>query len=285
MAQAHGGKPIYCPVCSGVSKEVLRLLSPHGGVWPILECKLCGLRYTWPQPSQDELEAFYERLYGREDKAASLYDDEFNNKYWSRQAAVIIRLVRLSSGRILDIGCGGGHFLLHMKGWEKFGVELSAKARAAAASRGITTFANLHQARFPDSFFDVVTMFAVIEHMADPRGAILEVARIVKPGGLLVIMTGDALSVKARIKGKRWHMYRPPEHLFFFDGRSLDHLASLGGFTRVHRYYTDGGMTTSANRYIRKMLRLSIGLMDRLPWLPCVPLFDHNYSYYRKNPA
>jgi SAM-dependent methyltransferase len=188
----------------------------------------------------------------------------------------------MDSGRILDIGCGGGHFLLHMKDWKKYGIEISTKARAAATSQNVTAFADLHQSRFPDSFFDVITMFAVIEHMADPRSTMLEVARIMKPGGLLVIMTGDVSSIKAQIKGNHWHMYRPPEHLFFFNGRSLDRLAHACGFTRVHRYYTDGGMTTHANRYIKKMLVICARIMDRLPLLPCLPLFDHNYSYYRK---
>jgi SAM-dependent methyltransferase len=169
-----------------------------------------------------------------------------------------------------------------MKGWEKFGIELSTRARAVATSRGIIKYADLHSAGFPDGFFDVITMFAVIEHMTDPRGVMLEVARIIKPKGLLVVMTGDAGSIKARLKGQRWHMYRPPEHLFFFDGRSLDYLASLGGFVRIHRYYTDGGMTTSSNRYVRYILKFSVELMERLPWLPCFPLFDHNYSYYQK---
>ena len=67
--------------------------------------------------------------------------------------------------RHLDIGCGDGYFLKRSQCEERFGLE------------------------FPDNYFDYVTLLAVIEHVHDPAGLIKEIARVVKPGGHLIMTT------------------------------------------------------------------------------------------------
>ena len=167
-------------------------------------------------------------------------------------------------------------------GWEKYGIGLSEEARKVATSKGIKAFATLGDANFPDDFFDVVTMFATIEHLPNPKEVVKELTRVLKPGGLFVIMTGDVRSLKAKIKGKKWHMYRPPEHLYFFCARSLDFLMGSLGFEKVRILYTDGGMTHIPFRPLDMAFRVGLMILERIPVLQSLPLFDHNYSYYRR---
>ena len=177
----------------------------------------------------------------------------------------------------------GGHFLDNAgSGWEKYGIELSEEARRVSAGKGIKAFETLEDAAFPEEFFDVVTMFAVIEHLPDPRGVVKELTRVLKRDGLFVIMTGDVKSLKAKIKDRKWHMYRPPEHLYFFSARSLDFLMDSVGFRKVKIIYTDGGMTHVPFRPLNMVVRAGLIVQERMPVLQGIPLFDHNYSYYRR---
>lgn len=177
----------------------------------------------------------------------------------------------------------GGHFLDNAgSGWEKYGIELSEEARRVAEEKGIVTFETIEEAAFPAEFFDVVTMFAVIEHLPDPKRVVKELTRVLKRDGLFVIMTGDVKSLKAKNKGKNWHMYRPPEHLYFFCAQSLDILMDSFGFRKVKIIYTDGGMTRLPFLPLNMAVRVGLMTLERMPVLQSLPLFDHNYSYYRR---
>ena len=105
----------------------------------------------------------------------------------------------LPPGRILDIGCGLGWLLSALKpGWERHGVEVSRFAAEHASQWGKIFVGELAEAKYPDEYFDVVVMYHVIEHMEDPVGAILEVRRILKLGGTLLLGTPDFDSGCAR---------------------------------------------------------------------------------------
>lgn len=276
-----------CPICnSNIIKVALKLESPLGGLWDIYECESCAIQFVYPIPSPEELNQFYNQLYqgGSIRRTKALTKTAANQKYWRRQWAIIKGLINNKmSGKVLDIGCGGGHFLDNAgTGWEKYGIELSEDARKVAASKEIKAFATLEDATFPDEFFDVVTMFAVIEHLPNPMEVVKELTRVLKPRGLFVIMTGDVRCVKAEIKGKKWHMYRPPEHLYFFCARSLDFLMDSLGFRKVKILYTDGGMTQIPFHPLNIALRAGLMISERMPVLQSLPLFDHNYSYYKR---
>ncbi len=275
-----------CPICTGNNIILfLTIESPLGGTWDIYECKNCTAQFVYPIPSLEKLNEIYEQLYrgGSETRTKTLTDPLTWQGYWQRQWKIIKGLVDKKEGRVLDIGCGGGHFLDNTGAdWEKCGIEISEEARKVAASKGIQTFVTLEEAAFPEFFFDVITMFATIEHLTEPKVVVKEVARTLKKNGLFVIMTGDARSLKARVKGKKWHMYRPPEHLYFFCARSLDFLIGSLGFEKIKIIYTDGGMTNIPFRPLNMASRIALAFLERVPVVQSLPVFDHNYSYYRK---
>lgn len=179
-------------------------------------------------------------------------------------------LVGDTQGRILDFGCGGGQFLSHFgDGWQRFGCDISEEARYISSRKGIKTVATIGDDTFPNEFFDVVTMFAVIEHLPKPREIVGRLHRFLKVGGLFAVMTGDVTSLKARMRGKRWHMYCPPAHLWFFSAQSLDLLMASFGLEKVKGVWSDGGMAR-------------IPFLETVPVLRDLPVFDHYYGYYRK---
>ncbi len=99
-------------------------------------------------------------------------------------------------GKLLDVGCGSGTLgsvlLADGRYDEVHGLELSEEAAARARDRGLNAIAfNLNSGEFPypDSTFDTVTCLAVIEHVPDPRRLLDEIARVMKPGGTLLLDT------------------------------------------------------------------------------------------------
>ena len=114
----------------------------------------------------------------------------------SRRARVADRLIpdKLRSGRILDIGCGAfPFFLIHTQFREKHGVDTTIQTPHAAQDIVLTKcdLANAERLPFPDDFFDVVTMLAVIEHIEAARlvGVFREVGRLLKPNGRFILTT------------------------------------------------------------------------------------------------
>jgi len=95
------------------------------------------------------------------------------------------------SRRILDVGCGQGHFLKLAKdsGWKVEGAELAKSACEYARQKFGIEIKNkdLKEALFPDAYFDVVTLWNVLDHLLDPLDTLKEIYRILKPEGILVI--------------------------------------------------------------------------------------------------
>jgi ubiquinone/menaquinone biosynthesis C-methylase UbiE len=146
------------------------------------------------------------------------------------------RLARLPEGKcLLDIGCATGAFLSAARAryWVT-GTDVSLAACQVAAGRSLpVTVADATRLPFAPDRFDVVTMWDTIEHLADPRTALSEVARVLRPGGTLVLTTGDVQSWCRRLSGRRWHLYTLPEHRYFFSAATLDTLLSQAGLRPV----------------------------------------------------
>lgn len=221
---------VACPVCDG---GPARAKLEKDGV-SILECPACGLAFWVPEPGFAP-ERIYTREYfeGGEDAGYDNYEllaPTLRRTFADR----IARLPRPTAGaRLLDVGAAYGFAVDEAteRGWSAFGLEISvdAAARTAALCPGRALVANALRLPFADATFDAVTLWDVLEHLADPRRAAQEVARILRPGGRLVLSTGDVRSAVARVSGARWHLYTIPEHLFFFSRRSLEILLERSG--------------------------------------------------------
>lgn len=107
-------------------------------------------------------------------------------------------------GRLLDIGCGHGEFgaLLKSHGWTVAGVDLDPLQIAGASSRGLeATLCDLtHGLPHPDGRFDAVYAGELIEHLVDTDAFLVEVARVLRPGGVFVLTTPNLASFENRVR-------------------------------------------------------------------------------------
>lgn len=137
----------------------------------------------------------------------------------------------LPHGRLLDVGCGLGFLLSALSsGWEKHGVEVSEFAAKHARAWGEIHTGTLADARFPTGYFDVVVMYHVIEHLEDPIEALLEVYRILRRGGVLLLGTPDFDSGCARRFGKKYRLLHDPTHISLFSNDSMHRCLRDHGF-------------------------------------------------------
>ena len=138
----------------------------------------------------------------------------------------------LPPGRLLDVGCGLGYLLSGVDPkWDRHGVEISEYAAEKAEQYGEIIHADLMSAGYPDRFFDVVTLYHVIEHMENPERELLEIKRVLKPGGWLIVGTPNFDSACARRFGDKFRMLHDVTHISLFSAESLRRLLEDNGFS------------------------------------------------------
>ena len=138
---------------------------------------------------------------------------------------------QLSHGRILDIGCGLGFLLSGLDNdWEKHGVEVSRFAASFASQWADVYCGTLIEAGFPAQHFDTVVMHHVIEHIEDPIAEILEVRRVLKNGGFLILGTPDFDSGCARRFGENYRLLHDATHISLFTNDSMHRFLRDHGF-------------------------------------------------------
>ena len=225
--------PRYRP-CNSCGGAQAGFLFERNG-YSIVECATCGLHYVGEDMAHIDFPALYSESYyhgGASAVFANYVAEETARRANARRKLWSIRLRGPRSGRLLDIGCAAGFFLAEARRYyDVRGVEISEYSSTIARERfGLDVFTGtLRDAALPEDAFDVITMWDVIEHLDDPKAELELVARALKPGGSVVVTTGDAGSRYARRAGVRWHLLEPPWHLYFFSRTTLANMAAAAG--------------------------------------------------------
>jgi 2-polyprenyl-3-methyl-5-hydroxy-6-metoxy-1,4-benzoquinol methylase len=197
----------------------------------IVRCVHCGLVSLRSLPSVTSLQDVYDQEYSTGESFKEFYAD----LAVARRTEAVLRVRRLrgltAGRRLLDVGSGMGHYVeaALAEGWDAEGLEISERAIALHADRSLP----VHRVSFEDfeaqEPYDAITLWAFLEHVVDPLGALEKCYRLLRPGGIAVIETGDISSRNARIDGSRWRMFAIAGHLHFLSSDCLDQaLESVG---------------------------------------------------------
>ena len=149
-------------------------------------------------------------------------------------------------GRYLDVGCGRGEFLWAARaaGWEAVGCDPSSENLAWGREhlQVEALHGTLEELRLPAASFDAVTLSGLIEHLYEPYRTLLEVARVLRPGGRLWLDAPNEDSLYARAGNVYMRVLRrdwvvnlaptfPPYHVQGFNPQSLRLLLERAGFS------------------------------------------------------
>lgn len=237
-----------CAICKGEEFTLLfegndKLLGVPGR-FNLVKCLRCGVEFINPQPNNQELKKYYDS-----DKYYSLKKidkDSFKTKlklylyklYFTENYTYLERLLFLpikfmirstvikKNAKLLDIGAGSGQFLFEMKqlGLKTYGIEVGDFDKSEGLKIKNT---NLSEAKYPDNYFDLITLNHVMEHLPNPHQTLKEIHRILKPQGTFIIGVPNTNSLAKKLFNKNWLAYDIPRHLFnYSDGLLINLLES-----------------------------------------------------------
>lgn len=188
---------------------------------------------TSPQPDVQDLPKYYqsEDYISHTDARRSLFEKVYHlvKSYALQHKTNLINKLNKTPGVLLDIGAGTGDFLVNAKNrnWEVLGTEPNIEARELADEKGIVLQAT--STIFEDEKFDVITMWHVLEHIPDLKEQIIELKRLLKQNGHIVIAVPNFKSYDASYYKSFWAAYDVPRHLWHFSQESIKKL-----FTEQH---------------------------------------------------
>ena len=208
-----------CGICSGPLRFLYRgeapvtssdafapschTVSGHGDLYA---CERCGTVQQPDLPSGAELHDLYREM----TDDAYLAEEAGRRRTSGRLLDAIER--HTARGRMLEVGCGHGLLLdeARRRGWEVAGLELADASRAHARDAlgldvSSKTLEELDPAR--DGGRQAIVLSDVLEHLDDPVAALAQIASLLAPGGVALIVTPDPASRTARLAGPRWWGY------------------------------------------------------------------------------
>jgi 2-polyprenyl-3-methyl-5-hydroxy-6-metoxy-1,4-benzoquinol methylase len=240
-----------CPACDAGGSVTSFALQNYD----VQRCVLCGLLFLNPQPSDDVLREVYSPSYslGASDPDAVRMVTQIKRMTARTYLDQIVRYMGKGSATLLDVGCGGGELLAEADrlGFDVRGVDLSPHAAAAAnglVGRDVVVCSALEDAGLPDGSFDVCVCTDVIEHVRDPVGLLNHMHRVLKPGGVLLLVTPAVDSGIARWLRRFWFEFKI-EHLHYFGRATIGNVLARTGFREVELSATRKVMTLE---YVRR---------------------------------
>jgi SAM-dependent methyltransferase len=247
---------------------VFRCTSPGYGTHPqIVKCNHCGLVYANPRWSPEELVQAYaaveDEIYVKEREGRELT--------FQKHLAALEKYTGQSNGRsLLDVGAYIGVFVevAAASGWNASGIEPSQWAVDQAAERGLAVYEGTLETHFDGQRFDVVTMWDVIEHFADPMSELRKAFQLLKPGGWLAVHTMNIDSLTARLLGTHWP-WLMDMHLYYFSDKSLSAMLHDAGYQVIWsgtqgRYLRLGYLATRLAAFNKHLGSLAHLLVHRL---------------------
>lgn len=232
-----------CPVCGsdtiGKALDVVDHFS-SGELFPLFDCHRCGFRFTNRFPSEDAIGRYYD---SPEYIAHSdIHRGLVNKLYHATRQVMVKKKVRLVTGavqrvvgrplRLLDMGCGTGHFLHAAKerGFTVSGIEKDQSAREYAIARfGLDVQGEEALWSIERESYQVVTLWHVLEHLEKLNESIEQIKELLTDKGIAVIAVPNHLAYDAHFYKERWAAYDVPRHLWHFTPATLERLLARHG--------------------------------------------------------
>lgn len=231
-----------CPSCGSVQSKIKYFTAP----FKVVKCQTCSLVYLGNPPDDSLLyEDYYEgseyppAAYRRDSSVAALAE------LYALNAQRIKWLSALKpNGKLLDLGCGRGYFLATARehGFAVTGMDVSARAlKYAQRSFGVeVTAKTLDELQEGSQKFDVITLWHVLEHFADPVGTLKKIKTLLQENGVCLVEVPNLRSLKFMLSRSKWEGGNHPRyHRTFFSSTTLQQMLRKSGFAKIRRVKLD----------------------------------------------
>lgn len=222
------------------AEEACRVCGKAAGferVYGLLDrCRSCGF-VTFRGYSPHELREIYNEDYF----AGTEYPDYLGQQDALRRSMRrhLAQMARHGArgGSLLEVGCAYGLFLdearAHFR--EVAGVDICEAPTAYAVNElGLDVRCeDFLRVDYAGRRFDAICFWDTVEHLGAPEAYLEKSARLLKPGGMVFLTTGDIGSFNARLRGRNWRQIHPPSHLHYFSRDTISLLLGRLGLEVV----------------------------------------------------
>src|SRR5581483_2775999 len=224
-----------CPVCKFSKFEKIQISKTY----KLAKCNKCEM--VWEHKHPQKLLDQYNKDYFVNENPKGGYANYFESMSINRKT-FRDRLNKIESktgnkGKLLDVGCALGDFLEEAKrlGWKSAeGIEVSDYGYNHCIKKGLKVRkGTLETSNYKSNSFDVVTYQDVIEHITNPVEELRKVNKILKPGGIIYLVTPDIGGVWSKILGPLWYHYKPGEHVVYFSQKTISLALKKAGFIDI----------------------------------------------------
>lgn len=236
-----------CPVCAGKNIHDVFLVKDYtvsGQEFMLTECKACLARFTQDVSDASAIGTYYESddYISHTDTSKGLINRLYQmvrKRTIQQKRKLIGRITGLQQGTLLDVGSGTGVFAAEMKrnGWMVTGLEPDYAARQIAEKNNGIELKDINEFfHLQPGTFDVITLWHVLEHVHELQEYMVQLKKLLKPQGKLVIAVPNYTSADATVYGQFWAAYDAPRHLYHFSPSSVKMLAEKHGFKIIKHY-------------------------------------------------
>lgn len=228
-----------CPLCQSDRRHFrFRLSEPYR----VARCAACGAHYLYPRLSESAMQSVY-RESSYYAGGESGYADASYRAQEPALRATFRRFLQnlakrgLTGGDLLEVGCGYGYLLDEARPLfsARTGTDFSPEAAEIARATDAEVFVGGIEQLPVGARFDCVLATQVIEHVYDSLSFVKRLASHTKPGGHIVLATPDIGGALRKVMGRRWPSFKVPEHVTYYDFRTLGLLLQQAGLGDVRR--------------------------------------------------
>ena len=227
LVRAELSRPRPCPICGGIFDQPIFIKNgfPHG------RCPGCGLIYVSPVLTDEAAEAHYREERSWVQVLTSQPQQNFDRLKYAYGLDVAAE--HFAARNVLDVGAGQGLFVrtARDRGLEAAALELHRENADQLNREGFEVYNRpLAEAGIADDRFGLVTLWEVLEHIADPRSLLAEISRVLSPGGGLLILVPNADALATRILHRECGTFGGHSHVNFFNHSTLTRLLTEEGY-------------------------------------------------------
>ena len=232
---------VACPLCGACGIRHLHERPFQNVVWRLAHCRSCGLRFTDPTPTDEQLRSFYSGDFHAPLRIPGAAEAMFSERF-RRYVDWIVEFV--PGGRALDVGCATGFlpWMLRQKGFDVEGIELHPdSARWGAEHYGIPIACGTLESVAPQAgSYDLIVLTEIVEHTRQPLEFLRAVRPLLKAGGYALVTFPDITAAKSRyyrwiskLTGREdfWITCHMPFHTWEFTPRTAAATFSKAGFS------------------------------------------------------